>query len=67
MEFLVFGRTEYAQPLGLVTTIEAATQPALDDLDVGTDWLELVAVPADEIIWILRDGETVAVGAGRAP
>ncbi|HEX6256499.1 MAG TPA: hypothetical protein VFZ70_11900 [Euzebyales bacterium] len=56
MEHLVFGRTEYAEPLAFVTTVDAASTPALEDLDVGTDWLELVVIPADAIIWILRDG-----------
>jgi len=57
MDYLVFGRTEYAEPLALVTIVEAAPTPTVDDLGVGGDWLELVLVPADEIIWILRDGE----------
>jgi hypothetical protein len=61
MEYLVFGRAEYAEPLGLVTTVEAASTPSVDDLGLGSDWLELVLVPADEIIWILRDGDPVRV------
>jgi hypothetical protein len=64
MRYLVFGRTEYAAPLALVTTVESAAVPTLDDLDVGADWLELVVVPTDELIWIVRDGAHVAVGAG---
>ncbi len=64
MQYLVFGRTAYAEPLGLLTTVQADTVPMLDDLDVGAAWLELVLVPADEIVWIVRNGETVAVGAG---
>lgn len=63
MEYLVCGRTDYAQPLALVRTVEAARPPALDDLGVGGDWLELVLVPAEAIIWILRDGETTEVTA----
>ena len=59
MEYLVFGRTDYAEPLSAVTTVEAASTPTVDDLGIGTDWLELVVIPADEIIWILRDGEPV--------
>jgi hypothetical protein len=57
MEYLVFGRTEYAEPLALVTTVAAASTPTVDDLGIGDDWLELTLVPADETIWILRDGE----------
>lgn len=56
MEQLVFGRTDYAEPLAFVTTVDAVSTPTLDELDVGTDWLELVVIPADAIIWILRDG-----------
>lgn len=58
-QHLIFGRIEYAEPLALVTTVEADTTPALDDLDVGTDWLELVVVPEQAAIWVLRDGEPV--------
>jgi hypothetical protein len=65
MAHLVFGRTDYAQPLAFVTTVDVASTPTLDDLDVGTDWLELVAIPADAIIWILRDG-TPAISGVRA-
>jgi hypothetical protein len=59
MEHLVFGRTDYAEPLAFVTTVDVAGTPTLDDLHVGTGWLELVAVPADAVSWILRDGAPV--------
>ncbi|CAN5875724.1 hypothetical protein BH23ACT10_BH23ACT10_34980 [soil metagenome] len=62
-EFMVFGRTEYAEPLALVTTVQAETSPGIADLDVGDDWLELVLVPADAVIWILRDGDLVGAAA----
>jgi hypothetical protein len=62
--YLVFGRTEYARPLALLTTVEADAQPRTADLGVGADWLELVLVPSDEVIWILRDGALVAGGEG---
>lgn len=58
-QHLIFGRTEYAEPLALVTTVDAGSTPTLDDLDVGTDWLELVVVPEEAAIWVLRDGEPV--------
>lgn len=68
MEYLVFGRTAYAEPLALVTTVEAPSSPTVDDLGVGDAWLELVAIPADEVIWILRDGEpTDRRGSARGP
>lgn len=62
--YLVFGRTEYAQPLALLSSVEADTPPQVDDLDVGEDWLELVLVPSDDVIWVLRDGNLVAEWAG---
>lgn len=64
--FLVFGRTAYADPLALIDTVEAAATPGLDDLDTGTDWLELVVVPTDAAIWVQRDGDVVDTWAGAA-
>lgn len=58
-QHLIFGRTEYAEPLALVTAVDTAATPTLDDLDVGTGWLELVVVPEAAAIWMLRDGEPV--------
>jgi hypothetical protein len=53
---LVFGRTEYAEPL-----VELGT--ADEDRDVletyEGEWVELVAFPADAIRWIVRAGEDV--------
>jgi hypothetical protein len=60
--FLVFGRTAYAEPLALVSTVEAAASPAIDDLGIGNEWLELVLVPADKAIWVLRDGDVEWTG-----
>ena len=65
--YLVFGRTEYAQPLALVSTVDADMPPRLDDLGVGTDWLELALVPSDDVIWIVRDGDLVADRAAATP
>jgi len=65
--YLVFGRTEYAQPLALVSTVDVDMPPRLDDLGVGTDWLELALVPSDDVIWIVRDGDLVADRAGATP
>jgi hypothetical protein len=55
--YLVFGRTEYAEPLALVSTVEATAPPAIEELDIGNEWLELVLVPADKAIWVLRGGD----------
>jgi hypothetical protein len=63
-EHLILGRTHYAEPLELVTTVDAQGTPGVDDLDVGTDWLELVAIPTDAVIWVLRDGEPAEAWAG---
>ena len=56
MKLLVFGRTEYAEPL-----VELGT--AADDGDVleahKGEWVELVAFPEDAVHWIIRDGEDV--------
>jgi hypothetical protein len=52
--YLVFGRTEYAEPLALVSTVEASAPPAVDD--ISGEWLELVAAPANAVIWVLRNG-----------
>ena len=56
MTLLVFGRTEYAEPL-----VELGT--AVDDGDVLAtyqgEWVELVAFPEDAVRWIVRDGRDV--------
>jgi hypothetical protein len=64
--YLVFGRTDYAEPLALLTTVESDDPPDRSDLDVGDDWLELVAVPEPEAIWIIRDGHLVVERAEAA-
>ncbi len=53
-ELLVFGRTEYAEPLterGTAATGEdvLATRPG--------PWVELVVFPRKAVHWIIRDGE----------
>ena len=65
-ELLVFGRTEYAEPL----TARGTAAPGDDVLAAhpGT-WVELVAFPQSAVHWIIRDGEDAeheaAVRAGR--
>jgi hypothetical protein len=63
---LVFGRTEYAEPL-----TERGTAAPGDDVVAthpGT-WVELIAFPRTAAHWIIRDGEDAeseqAVRAGR--
>ena len=53
-ELLVFGRSEYAEPLTERGEAEAgedvlATHPG--------EWVELVAFPSSAVHWIIRDGE----------
>lgn len=55
-ELLVFGRTEYAEPL-----TERGVAAAGDDL-LATHpgaWVELVAFPRSAVHWVIRDGEEV--------
>ena len=55
----VYGRSEYAEPLTELGTVE-------DGADVRSayngDWVELVALPEDAIHWIIRDGSEVDDG-----
>jgi hypothetical protein len=50
----VYGRTEYAEPLVELGTVD-------DSSDVRSaydgEWVELVAFPEEAIHWIIRDGE----------
>jgi hypothetical protein len=59
MRFLVYGRTEYADPLEQITIVESDDVPTVETAGVGDHWLELVVIPEDEIIWVQRDGALV--------
>ena len=52
----VYGRTEYAEPL-----VELGTVDDESDIRATFDggWVELVAVPDEAIHWVIRDGEEV--------
>jgi hypothetical protein len=56
MRTRVYGRTEYAEPLVELGTVD-------DENDIRAtfdgDWVELVAVPDEAIHWVIRDGEEV--------
>jgi hypothetical protein len=55
--YLVFARTEYAEPLEHKGDLEAADDEARE-LAVerfGEEWLELTLVPEREIHWVLRE------------
>ncbi len=53
-ELLVFGRTEYAEPL-----TERGTAPPDEDVLAthAGPWVELVVFPREAVHWIIRDGE----------
>jgi len=56
MRLRVYGRTEYAEPLVELGTVNGTTDvPGAYD----GEWVELVAFPEDAIHWIIRDGEDV--------
>jgi hypothetical protein len=59
MTMRVYGRTEYAEPLVELGTVDEQT-------DVRAayegDWVELVSFPDDAMHWIIREGETVDDG-----
>ena len=55
MSSLVYGRTEYAEPLvQLGTTDDEDVQRAFPE-----EWVELVTFPEDRVVWIVRDGQEV--------
>jgi hypothetical protein len=65
-ELLVFGRTEYPEPL----TERGTAEPGDDVLAAHPGaWVELVTFPRSAVHWIIRDGEDVEneapVRAGR--
>ena len=65
-ELLVFGRTEYAEPL-TERGVAASEDDVLDSYP--GPWVELVAFPRSAVHWIVRDGEDAesehTVRAGR--
>lgn len=56
MTFRVYGRTEYAEPL-----VELGTVDDRSDVRAAFDgqWVELVALPDEAIHWVIRDGEEI--------
>jgi hypothetical protein len=56
--YLVFARTDYAEPLEHRGNLEAADDGEAKRLAVerfGEEWLELTLVPEREIYWVLRE------------
>jgi len=58
-DYLVFGRHAYDRPLRLVGVVSSDTTPTTEQVGLGSDWLELVVVPEEEVIWVLRDADLV--------
>jgi hypothetical protein len=55
MTALVFGRTEYAEPLvQLGVTGDEDVRRAFPG-----EWVELVSFPEDRVVWIVRGGQEV--------
>jgi hypothetical protein len=52
---LVYGRTEYAEPLVEVGSVDGQEVLAA----FAGEWVELVAIPEDAVHWIVRDGKEV--------
>ncbi len=53
-ESLVFGRTDYAEPLTERGTVATGEDPLAT---CPGPWVELVVFPQEAVHWIVRDGE----------
>jgi 1,2-phenylacetyl-CoA epoxidase PaaB subunit len=56
--YLVFARTEYAEPLEHKGNLEAADDGQASKVAIerfGEQWLEMVLVPEKEVHWVQRD------------
>jgi hypothetical protein len=64
-EYLVFGRTEYAEPLEYQGTLtvddEEARRLAVERF--GEEWVELTLVPGREVHWVLGEKAEAEVPA----
>jgi hypothetical protein len=64
--YLVFARANYADPLSFQGTLEvqagrSSNQLALDTY--GSDWVELVLIPASEAHWAIQEEIPLAMEA----
>jgi hypothetical protein len=57
----VYGRTEYAEPLVELGTVDADDAAGVRAAYDG-EWVELVAFPEEAVHWIIRDGREVDDG-----
>jgi hypothetical protein len=56
MTLRVYGRTEYAEPLVELGTLDDRADPRAA---YAGEWVELVTFPEDAIHWIVREGRMV--------
>lgn len=57
-DYLVFARTEYAEPLQHRGEVEAANDEEAGKHAVerfGGEWLEMTLVPEEKVHWVQRD------------
>jgi hypothetical protein len=62
--WLLYGRTEYAEPLTEREALDVSGQDVADAARSalpGT-WVELVAIPEEALCWIVQEGEEVEDG-----
>jgi hypothetical protein len=62
--WLLYGRSEYAEPLTARDTTVASEEDVADRARSalpGT-WVELVAIPEEALCWIVQEGEEVEDG-----
>ena len=52
--YLVFGRSEYSEPLRQLGTLET---PERAREEFGADVIELSLVPEAELVWVIREGQ----------
>lgn len=60
----VYARTAYAEPLEHVGDVDDGPgEVTIDEATGGPgehgDWLEVAVIPADAVVWVIRDGELV--------
>lgn len=56
--FLVFGRTDYAEPLAELGLLEADGPREAEAASIerfGEQWVELSLVPESTVVWVLND------------
>lgn len=65
-DYLVFGRTEYSEPVEHKGNLQAADDEEAKRLVIerfGEEWVELVLVPEREIHWVMKKEAEVETSA----